>query len=372
MPWPTYGYDNQRTHLSPFTHRPPYRRLWTLRARWYVEFPPVVGYGKVFVSQLKGVFYAVDAKTGKWRWRRKFPFCSAPRPPLAAGLVIETFIPPPCTQGPRGVPGLVIAMRQIGRPDVWRQPIASESSPLVVGGRVYVGSWDHRVYALGLGTGRCSGRRGSTARSTAPLRYAGGTVYVGDNSGTLTALDARTGAIRWKARSFSRFRPGREYFYATPTVAYGRVFASNTDGTVYAFGAGTGHLLWASHVGTYVYTAPAVWDKKVYVGTYDGKFFALDAATGDPLGARDARRRARRADGDGRARLPRHLRASAASTASATRSAGRTATFALDARTGKLVWTFPDGHYSPLVADEERVYLVGSTRESTGSVERSR
>ena len=37
----------------------------------------------------------------------------------------------------------------------------------------------------------------------------------------------------------------------------------------------------------------------------------------------------------------------------------RTATYALDARTGKLVWTFPDGQYSPLVADEERVYLVG-------------
>ena len=27
VPWPTYGYDNQRTHLSPFKHRPPYRRL---------------------------------------------------------------------------------------------------------------------------------------------------------------------------------------------------------------------------------------------------------------------------------------------------------------------------------------------------------
>ena len=34
-------------------------------------------------------------------------------------------------------------------------------------------------------------------------------------------------------------------------------------------------------------------------------------------------------------------------------------TFALDARTGKLVWQFPDGHYSPLVADDRRVYLVG-------------
>ena len=37
-------------------------------------------------------------------------------------------------------------------------------------------------------------------------------------------------------------------------------------------------------------------------------------------------------------------------------------TFALDARTGKQVWTFPDGKYTPIVADEERAYLVGYTR----------
>ena len=53
-----------RTSRRSSTGRP-YRQLWMLRARWYVEFPPAVGYGKVFVSQLKGVFYAVDAKTGK-------------------------------------------------------------------------------------------------------------------------------------------------------------------------------------------------------------------------------------------------------------------------------------------------------------------
>jgi len=34
-------------------------------------------------------------------------------------------------------------------------------------------------------------------------------------------------------------------------------------------------------------------------------------------------------------------------------------TFALDAKSGKQLWVFGDGQYSPLVADEERVYLVG-------------
>ena len=35
-------------------------------------------------------------------------------------------------------------------------------------------------------------------------------------------------------------------------------------------------------------------------------------------------------------------------------------TYALDARTGEPVWQFPDGQYSPIVADPQHVYLVGS------------
>ena len=45
----------------------------------------------------------------------------------------------------------------------------------------------------------------------------------------------------------------------------------------------------------------------------------------------------------------------------ASSSAGRRA-FALDARNGRLVWSFPDGKYSPIVADRQQVYLVGRTR----------
>jgi len=37
-------------------------------------------------------------------------------------------------------------------------------------------------------------------------------------------------------------------------------------------------------------------------------------------------------------------------------------TYALDAVTGRQVWTFPDGKYSPVVADSKRLYLVGYTK----------
>jgi outer membrane protein assembly factor BamB len=218
------------------------------------------------------------------------------------------------------------------------------------------------VYALRLTTGKPVWSTEVAGEINSSPAYANGTIYIGDNSGTLTALGARTGAVRWSARSFSRFGSGREYFYATPTVAYGRVFAANTDGTVYAFGASTGNLLWARHVGSYVYTAPAVWNRTVYVGTYDGLFYGLDAATGDTRWVRE---------------MPAAVHGAPTVMAGlvymstcgfcgqhGVRSAkkGPNGTYALDARTGKLVWRFPEGQYSPLVADGERVYLTGATR----------
>jgi len=36
-------------------------------------------------------------------------------------------------------------------------------------------------------------------------------------------------------------------------------------------------------------------------------------------------------------------------------------TFAVDAVTGRLAWSFPDGEYSPVVSDGTRVYLTGYT-----------
>ena len=46
-PWPTYGYDAERSHISPYDHRPPYRRLWSIDAHDTLEFPPTIGYGRV-------------------------------------------------------------------------------------------------------------------------------------------------------------------------------------------------------------------------------------------------------------------------------------------------------------------------------------
>jgi outer membrane protein assembly factor BamB len=184
--------------------------------------------------------------------------------------------------------------------------------------------------------------------------YSNGRIFIANDSGTLYALNARTGKLAWSASQAT------EFFYAAPATAYDRVYIGGTDGTMYAYGAKSGKLLWARPLGTYVYSSAAIFDKKVYVGTYDGKFFALDAATGDVRWQRD---------------MPSAVHAPPvvmgglvyASTCSSCGSAaarfvkmGTDSTTAFNARTGRTVWRNNAGKYaSPIIADQDRVYLTG-------------
>jgi outer membrane protein assembly factor BamB len=387
VPWPLYGYDAARTRDAPFHVRPPFRQIWTVRVGNNIEFPPVIGYGLVYVNQLRGRLYAIHADTGRRAWRRYFQHCAAASPAVGKNVVYVAYMQAyPCNRYPRTQPGFVVALLVRSKRGVilgyskvlWRfSSGAVESSPLLVNGILYFGSWNHTVYALDV-------RRDAAAVKAWPRRsrrfrprllwtfhadgevnsspaYSGGLVYFGTDSGSVYAVNARTGHERWRAQSYSRFGR-REYFYATPTLAYGRVYIGNTDGTLYAFGARTGHLLWASHAGSYVYSAAAVWRRRVFIGTYDGKFLAYDAGTGAQIWSYDAPASVHGAPTviDGLVYFS--TCPSCGSHGSRSAKSGPRGTYALDARTGRLVWRFRDGQYSPVVADPERLYVVGHTR----------
>jgi len=369
MPWPMYGYDAARTHVgSDFRHRPPFRRLWSVETGDYIEFPPAVAEGRLFVANQRGRVMAIGAKRGHVLWQKQFPRCIAAGAAVAYGLVYQPVmneIPCAVRSNRERLRGFLLALDQETGRVRWRfdGPVV-ESSPLVVGRLVIVGAWDHKLYAFDARTGKQRWAFDTGAEIDSSAAYGDGLVFIGTNAGEIIALSAFTGELRWRSSSFSRFG-SREYFYATPTVAYGRVYAANTDGTLYSFGAKTGNLLWAKEVGSYLYSAPAVWERRVYVGSYDGRFSALDAATGDirwrwespgaihgaPTVLGGLVYFSSTSDGLATSKAKRYIKR------------GARGTYALDARTGKVVWRKPgQGQYSPIVADQERVYFTGSTR----------
>jgi outer membrane protein assembly factor BamB len=372
VPWPMYGYDPQRTHEVGFMVRPPFRKLWARRTGNVIEFPPSLGGGLLFVAQDRGHLLAIDTRNGEVRWRKYLRHCSAASPAVTTDIVYMSYMQPaPCARYPRTQPGFVVAIRYRSKKgmllksgqELWRfKTGAVESSPLLVKDTLYVGSWDHHVYAIDI-----SGRRPrlrwrflADAEVNSSVAYVGGMVFFGTDGGSVYGLNARTGREQWRSTSFSRFGR-REYFYATPTVAFGRVYIGNTDGTLYAFGARTGHLLWAQHAGSYVYTAAAIWHRFVIIGTYNGDLIAYDAATGDVRW--------------------RHVAPSAihgaptvldnivyfstcpvcGSHGSRSSKQGPAGTYGVRASNGTLVWRFGAGRYSPVVADTKQMYVAGFT-----------
>jgi len=349
--WRTFGYDDRRQRVAPFDHRPPYRRRWVFRAQQLIEFPPAIGYGRLYFTNNTGVMFAVNTKTGRRAWKKPIGRCVASSPAVHGQRVFQSFLNrPPCNSNakPGRLEGEVIAFDAGFGKIVWRTRIGpTESSPLVAYRRVYVGDWRGRVYALDQRTGRVRWTFRADGKIKGAVARLGTRVFVGTYSGRLYSLDARTGKLLWQAKSQDRLG-GRGQFYSTPAVAYGRVYIGSTDGKVYSFGATSGKLRWSHGTGGYVYASPAVWKKRVYAGSYSGTMTALDAATGDVLW---------------------HFKANGPISGSPTVMRGllyfatlKRRTYALDARTGRPVWIFPDGKYSPIVADRDRVYLVGYTR----------
>jgi outer membrane protein assembly factor BamB len=356
-PWPTYSYDHQRRHISPYDHRPPYRRLWTIDAHDTLEFPPTVGYGRVYLAQQKGLFFALDAETGRVDWRKSLGRCAAASPTVGKKVVYVSYMHPvECLQGQAGADGFVVAWdAETGR-EKWRFNSAPiESSPLLKGNRLFVGSWDHGVYALNANNGKRIWRFGADNEVNTSAAYWRGRIFIASDSGTIYSLSAKTGKLLWSEGS------AREFYYATPTLAHGRVYIGSTDGTMYVFGAKTGRLLWARPLGTYIYGAAAVYKRKVFVGTYDGQFYALDAATGDVVWQKDAGGTVHAAPTVMDGLVYYAICSTCGSEAQRAVAGGTDAVYAVRAKDGKRVWRFMNGgkYANPVVADDDRVYITG-------------
>jgi outer membrane protein assembly factor BamB len=354
--WPLFGYDLQRLRYLPSGLRPPFRTMWTFHGRHLLEFPPAVAYGRAYIANNPGVLYAVQAATGRTSWRFKTGRCTAASPAVADGVVYMAFLnrrrqgKDACNASP-GTPGLdgeVVALDARAGKLRWRRVIGpSETSPLVDGRRVYVGDWTGAVYALDAKTGRTVWAFHTGGEVKGGFALTGKRLIVGSYDHHLYALNARTGALIWRASTQERLG-SRGTFYSTPAAAYGRVYIGSTDGKVYSFGATSGELRWSQSTGGYVYGSPAVWKERILVGSYSGTFYSLDAATGDVKWT---------------------FKANGPISGSASVigdivyfSTLKGRTYGLTAARGKRVWSFPDGKYSPVVAGPERVYLTGYTR----------
>lgn len=348
--WPMYRFDPTRQgNAENMLVEPPYRPLWFFRAGSLVEFPPAVGYGKLYFANAKGILFAVDISSVKTKWAFRAHRCTAASPALDNHTVYMTFMNvPPCNATRSGLDGQVVALNADTGKLRWRLRIGpSETSPVVVDGTVYVGDWNGRVYALSAASGATRWSFQAAGKIKGGVAYSGGRVYFGDYAHHVYALDARTGKEVWSASAQQRLG-SLATFYSTPAVAYDRVYIGGTDGKMYSFGATSGKLRWSHDTGGYVYSSPAVYEQRVFAGSFTGDLYCFDAATGDVCW---------------KYRTNGPISGSPIVVNGVVYvSSLRGRTYALDPKSGKLLWSFPRGAYAAVVSDRRRLYLVAYAR----------
>lgn len=353
---PMFGGVPEHLHVGVGHVRPPYRLDWVAGAFSLIEFPPAVAFEHLYYATFSGKLVSVATATGTRPWTLDVGRCEAAGPAASAyrgGTVYETFLNRrggSCNGNPAS--GLVIAVAAQPKPRVrWRRNLgASETSPTVVGRRLYMGTANGYVYCLNAENGRTIWHYYVGAPVKGAVAYDRGKVFFGAYDGYLHALSAATGKSIWATPSARDFEGGHGNFYSTPAVAYSRVYLGSTDGKVYAFDERTGHLAWSHATGAYVYGSPAVYRGRVFIGSYDHNFYALNAATGNP---------------DWTFPSPGRISGTASvigglvyfSSVNPSGAGGRT--YALSTRTGRKVWSWPNGAYASAVTDGSKLYLVG-------------
>jgi outer membrane protein assembly factor BamB len=151
-----------------------------------------------------------------------------------------------------------------------------ESSPAVVNGIVYIGSGDHKVYALHADTGIQIWNFTTGGYVDSSPAIANGIAYVGSYDNKIYALNAETGSQIWN------FTTGG-WVSSSPAIANGIVYIGSYDNKVYALDGDTGIQIWNYTTGNYVDSSPAVENGTVYFASSDDKVYALSAENGTPL-----------------------------------------------------------------------------------------
>jgi outer membrane protein assembly factor BamB len=175
---------------------------------------------------------------------------------------------------------------------VWEFATTShtESSPAVVGGRVYFGAGDDGVYCLDSETGEKKWQYPKVHVDSSPA-VVGGRVYAGSGIGdrytetVVLCLDAESGKEVWKT-------PVDLPAWGSTAVSNGQVFVGlgngnffesdrqKPSGAVLCLEARTGQRLWRFDAGDSVLDRPALGRQHVWFGSRDGHCYCVDRDDG--------------------------------------------------------------------------------------------
>jgi outer membrane protein assembly factor BamB len=239
---------------------------WTAAATDSIWAQPAIVNGIVYSGSTDHDVYAFRETTGALVWSATTGGGIYATPAVANNVVYEAADKLYAYNAATGAP-------------LWNAvPGGPMGTPVVAGGVVYIGSWDHSFYAMDAAAGAVLWSFPTTNYVNASAAVANGTVYIGthDGTGTVYALDATTGAVRW-----TRQVAGGGYIQSPLSFANGLVYTGSGTG-LWALSATSGAIVWSATAGGQVDAVPAFANGVLYYSDFS-RLRAVAATTGAPI-----------------------------------------------------------------------------------------
>ncbi len=168
---------------------------------------------------------------------------------------------------------------------LWRFACEDEvrSSPTVHNGVVYVGAYDHNLYAISAEGGKFIWKYATEGGIASSPCVHEDRIFVGSADRSLHAINAATGRIAWTC-------PTQGSIFSSPRVAFGHVFIGSDDRYLYAANFHSGRVAWKFEAEGKIRSTPAIGSEAIYIGCEGGVVYAVDTS-----GQARGRVRARRA-----------------------------------------------------------------------------
>jgi len=167
------------------------------------------------------------------------------------------------------------------------------STPVIVGGRVYVGSQDKNIYSIDARDGRLIWKFMTDARIKSSPAVVNGKVYVGPDDGYVYCLDAKKGSLIWKSYAGGYIEASFKAvtgIRSSPIIVGDRVYVGSLDTSLYCLDANSGDVIWSYDTGGYITSTPAASNGVVYITSQEvsiGVLYKIDAADGTLIWKRD-------------------------------------------------------------------------------------
>lgn len=233
--------------------------------------------GLLHFSGTDGAVYAVNAVTGRLRWRYEVPGSIGGSPVMVG----------PDNTVYTGMLSLYVLDGETGRLKwIYPTPGQVSASPALLNTHTLVFASEEYLYAVDTRSRSVIWVHRGHARfyNSSPAIGPDGTVYIGDDRGGVSAVDGYSGRLRWRFGTADRVE-------ASPAVSRdGRVYVGSFDGSMYALECATGKLAWSFRTGSVGdptsipawITSSALVDSKgrVYFGSLNGCVYALNGLDG--------------------------------------------------------------------------------------------